>query len=416
MRAGDRERLARVALGRLAEPNDRRVWVAVARHGAVEALDRLAAGHQGLPAPRGVADPGRAGVAPLDQAADELDRAVAAGARFVVPGDLEWPSQLGDLDLDGTGDDSGPPAAPPLGLWVRGTHDLRLTAIRSVAVVGSRAATAYGVRVAGDLAAGLADRGWAVVSGAAYGIDAAAHRGSLAAGGVTVAVLASGVDQAYPRAHQALIDRMADEGLVVSELPPGSHPSRARFLDRNRLIAALTPGTTLVEAALRSGAANTGAWARRMSRAVLAVPGPVTSALSAGVHREIRERGALLVTGAADVVAAVGTLRDALAVAAEEDSRLALFSASLARPHDRLDPDTARVLDELSAGRFAAVAELAAVTGLDPARIASAAADLVAAGLAEATGPDGRPQPGAQVGRSSRLRARPPRGMARGGP
>ena len=173
--------------------------------------------------------------------ADLLDAATAAGVRLVVPGDLEWPSQLEQLDLPAGGGQRA--SCPPLGLWVHGAADLRRTVLRSAAVVGSRAATAYGTRVAGELAGGLADRDWAVVSGAAFGIDAAAHRGSLAAGGRTVAVLACGADVAYPRAHQGLLSRVADEGLVDSELPLGAVPTRARFLDRNRLIAALSPAT-----------------------------------------------------------------------------------------------------------------------------------------------------------------------------
>ena len=166
--------------------------------------------------------------------------AVAAARRPVrLPGDAEWPAQLDDL-----GD------ARPIGLWVRGRPNLRMWALRSVAVVGARACTEYGAHMAATLGAGLAERGWVVVSGAAYGVDGAAHRGALAAGGATVAVLACGVDVAYPRGHTELIGRIAEQGLVVGELPPGDHPTPSRFILRNRVIAALTRGTVVVEAAL----------------------------------------------------------------------------------------------------------------------------------------------------------------------
>ncbi|MFC7471104.1 DNA-processing protein DprA [Actinomadura keratinilytica] len=211
----------------------------------------------------------------------ELDLAAArdAGARFVCPGDVEWPAQLDDL-----GD------ARPLGLWVRGTPSLRFWALRSVALVGARACTDYGAHAAGLLGAGLAERGWVVVSGGAYGIDGAAHRATLGAGGATVAVLACGVDSPYPRGHAQLIARIAEQGLVVSELPPGDHPTPSRFVLRNRVIAALTRGTVVVEAAHRSGALSTARAALRLGRAVMGVPGPVTSGLSAASTNCCAER------------------------------------------------------------------------------------------------------------------------------
>ena len=156
---------------------------------------------------------------------------------------------------------------------------------RSVAIVGSRASTAYGEHVAGELGHQLAERGWTVVSGGAFGIDAAAHRGALAAEAPTVAVLACGVDRPYPAAHGALLHRIAETGLLVSEWPPGAAPHRHRFLVRNRLIAALTRGTVVVEAAARSGAQATARRARKLGRQVLVVPGPVTSAMSVGLPR-----------------------------------------------------------------------------------------------------------------------------------
>ncbi len=220
-----------------------------------------------------------------------LAQAGAGGMRVVFPGDPEFPTQLMDLP------------EPPLALWVRGPLDLRAAALRSVAVVGARASTAYGERVAGDLSAGLAARGWAVVSGAAFGIDAAAHRGALSADGATIAVVACGVDVAYPRAHEALLSRICDQGLVVSELPPGSRPLKHRFLLRNRLIAALTRGTVVVEASRRSGALATASRASELARDVMAVPGPITSMASAGANRLLRERQGVAVCDVDEVEA-----------------------------------------------------------------------------------------------------------------
>jgi DNA processing protein len=236
------------------------------------------------------------------------------------------------------------------------------------------------------MASGLADRGWAVVSGGAYGIDAGAHRGALAAGGTTVCVLACGVDVAYPRAHAGLIDRIADEGLLVSELPPGAPPTKARFLDRNRLIAALTPGTVLVEAAFRSGALNTASWASRMRRRLLAVPGPVTSPLSGGPHRQIREGAATLVTGAADVVAELGTLGEAFAEDVVERSAEAEARLRSRRAEDGLGRFLRRTLDALSRTRWRTLDEVAVRAGVDPDTVSDTLGQLVAAGLATTGG------------------------------
>lgn len=231
---------------------------------------------------------------------EEILTSLPTDARFVIPGDLEWPQQLGDLQ------------APPVGLYVRGEADLRMLSLSSIAIVGSRAASPYGVRVASDVAADLCERGWSIISGAAFGIDAAAHRGALAVGGLTAAVLANGVDEAYPRAHTDLIGRIRESGVVISEVPPGSHPTRARFLTRNRLIAALTRGTVVVEAALRSGSLRTAAQAEELMRVVMATPGPIDSASSAGAHRWIAERRAELVTSAADIIELTGSLEQVL--------------------------------------------------------------------------------------------------------
>lgn len=170
-----------------------------------------------------------------------------------------------------------------------------------VAIVGARAATPYGEAVATDLAAELASDGVIVVSGAAYGIDGAAHRATLRAGGSTVAFLAGGVDRAYPRGHESLLAGVAASGAVVSETPCGATPTKWRFLARNRLIAALADAVVVVEAGHRSGSLNTAAHAAQLGRALGAVPGPITSAASAGSHRVLRELDGVCVTSAADV-------------------------------------------------------------------------------------------------------------------
>lgn len=310
----DDERFARAVLGRLAEPGRLDLWLLVHEVGAVEALERIREG--AVPArlldlltPRlGASDVVAGTVA-------ALDRCARLGGRLVVPGDDEWPERaLHALVLLAarrvrdrvTGQDCD--VAPPLALWARGPRRVDEAAARSVAVVGARAATGYGAHVAAELGYGLADRGWVVVSGGAYGIDAAAHRGALSAEGCTVAVLACGVDTAYPVGHTNLFERITETGLLLSEWPPGTSPRRQRFLVRNRVIAALSAGTVVVEAAARSGALATARRAHDLGRALMAVPGPVTSAMSVGAHQIMRERDARLVTSAAEVVEEVGLI------------------------------------------------------------------------------------------------------------
>jgi DNA protecting protein DprA len=225
-----------------------------------------------------------------------LDAADRIGCRLLVPGDPGWPTVLDDLD-----------ATAPLCLWVRGPADLHALSARSVALVGARAATPYGEHVAADLAAGIAEAGGLVVSGGAYGIDVAAHRGALSAGGITVALLAGGVDRTYPAGNRDLLESLAREhGAVVAECPPGTAPVRSRFLLRNRLIAALAGATVVVEAAWRSGALSTAAHAGALLRPLGAVPGPVTSMASVGCHRPLRDGAAVCVTSTADVLELIG--------------------------------------------------------------------------------------------------------------
>jgi DNA processing protein len=336
----DAERLDRVFLARVLEPGDEfgGRWL---RELGVQELVRRCSGH-GPPLP-GVSEKRWAGLCARAGRADpekDLAEAQASGARFLVPGDAEWPGQLDDLG-DGR----------PVGLWVRGKANVRMWALRSVAVVGARACTEYGAHMAATLAAGLAERGWVVVSGGAYGVDGAAHRGVLGVGGATVAVLACGVDRPYPRGHAQLIGRIAEQGLVVGELPPGDHPTPSRFILRNRVIAALTRGTVVVEAAYRSGALVTARAAQRLGRFTMGVPGPATSALSAGVH-ELLRGDAVLVSDAAEVVELVGDMGE-----------LAPDRRGPVLPRDLLEPAARQVLAALPGRGTAAVDEIARGAG-----------------------------------------------------
>lgn len=218
-----------------------------------------------------------------------LENARRAGARLLTPADAAWPVRVDDLGVHA-----------PICLWVRGEAG-QLGAAAAVALVGSRASSAYGEHVATELACESATSGITVVSGAAYGIDGAAHRGALVNAGSTVAVLAGGVDRPYPTGHLDLIDRIARTGVVVAEVPCGQTPTKWRFLARNRLIAALSDATVVVEAGWRSGALSTAHHAAELGRPLGAVPGAVTSATSAGCHRLLRELDAICVTGPADV-------------------------------------------------------------------------------------------------------------------
>ncbi|MFM9373128.1 DNA-processing protein DprA [Streptomyces sp. Da 82-17] len=331
------ERLARIALSRILEPGDGNTGRWLRTYGATGLLHRLS--HPDAPL-SGVGPKRLAGLrnrATLTHPQTDLDAAHAVGARFLIPTDPEWPGQLQDL-----GD------TQPLGLWVRGNADLRIWALRSVALVGARACTEYGAHMAAKLAAGLAEHGWVVVSGGAYGIDGAAHRATLAAGGATAAILANGIDAPYPRGHTGLLQRIAQQGLLIGELPPGAHPTAYRFIQRNRVIAALTRGTVVVEAAHRSGALVTARNATRLGRHTMGVPGPATSGQSAGVHQLLRGE-ATLVTDAAEVIELIG-----------EMGQLAPEPRGPVVPRDLLEPRAGRVLAALPAGRPAPVALIAA--------------------------------------------------------
>jgi DNA processing protein len=292
---GADERLARLALTLMTEPGEPTTGQLIDHYGATRTA-RIALGIEDGDNPGAAAtvEAFRSKVVPrvisstLERA---LDVAAEHNATMLVPGDAHWPTGLHDLG-----------ATQPLALWTRGNTALLAQPVsRRVALVGARAATGYGEHVAMQLANDLAERGTAIVSGGAYGIDGMAHRATLAAGGNTIAVLASGIDRLYPAGHTELLQRVAEAGLLVTELPPGHAPTRMRFLQRGRLIAALSEATVVVEAGYRSGSLAIAEQARAIGRTVAAVPGPVTSAASAGTHRLLRDQNARLITDASDL-------------------------------------------------------------------------------------------------------------------
>ena len=373
--SADGERRARVALSFLAKPGDPVLGAALRTRTAEDVLALVT----------GASADGEALLADQNEDA-ALNRAVQrwrdrlgeipstarlaawqdSGLRLVIPGDAEWPTQLDDL-----GD------SRPLLLWLRGTADLRLTCVNSVAIVGSRAATGYGQHVAIELAAVLAERGVATVSGGAYGIDASAHRGALAGGGNTVAVLAGGLAFGYPQGNRGLFNAVAGQGVLVSECPPDSAPTRPGFLVRNRIITALSRGTVVVEAALRSGALNSARHARELCRPVMVVPGPVTSEYSAGCHELIRDYGAMLVTCAADVLAHVALPGDGDIVYPAGPR------CGPATARDMLDPVAVAVLEEVPVRGGRGPASIAVRAGVDLDTALRCLGELAAGGFVE---------------------------------
>lgn len=410
---------ARAGLLRCCEPPAPAVAEFVAAVGAVAAWSaivgrRAPATVRAVTAPR-LQDLDRTALEALVDA--DLCAAAAVGARLVGPEDPAWPSDaFAGLELVATRGGG----AQPLGLYVRGKQ---LWASAAVTVIGSRAGTPYGLRIAAELGAALSAAGFAVVSGAAYGVDTAAHRGALygadrpirrsdgqaadpgdrpgagarpgadaglgaapaagaglgQAGAVSVAVLACGIDRAYPAGNAELLRSIASTGAVVSEYPPGTAPARYRFLVRNRLIAALGAATVVVEAGRRSGSLNTASSAEALSRTVMAIPGPVTSALSVGCHELIAHRGALLVTGPQDVLEALGPLSG---VVPEPVGGL--------RATDELDSVTGRVYEALPGRGWRTVAELAVESALPGTTVMAALAELDLLGMATRDGPTWR--------------------------
>ncbi|WP_313355687.1 DNA-processing protein DprA [Microbacterium sp.] len=348
---------ARVAWSVLVEPGDGVAGALLQSLGAVEAL-RIVFGESSL-MPPGVAAP-RAFAeatarwrprASTRAVRDALVSAHSVGARLLLPGDELWPDGLDDLDVH-----------QPVLLWARGDADV-LGAQTAAAIVGARAATGYGENVAAELAGDLATGGTLVVSGGAYGIDGAAHRAALGVGGSTAAFLAGGVDRAYPIGHQQLFDRIRQAGVVLSEVPCGTAPTKWRFLARNRLIAASSLATVVVEAGWRSGTLNTAGHASSLARPLGAVPGPITSAASAGCHRLLREYDAVCVTSAQEVRELWGeTAATAAPSAAPEHDRTRLFDAMSTRSA-RETADIAR-RSGLSIERVRSLLGLVALDGL----------------------------------------------------
>lgn len=348
----------------IVEPGDGVAGAFVGAYGAADALDAL---RRNAP-PSSNPELRRA----FDRWSPRLDdeafarafrNAAHVGARLVVPADPDWPAGLADLG-----------AHAPLALWALAPAGPLPRLDRSIAVVGSRSSSPYGDRATADAACGLVDRGFAIVSGAAMGIDGVAHRAALGSAGLTAAVLAGGLDRFYPAQHSELLHRIARTGVVLSEMPCGARPMRERFLKRNRVIAALSRVTVVVEAGARSGAMNTAAHAAQLGRPLGAVPGSVYSATSVGTHRLVREYGAVLVRDAADIAE----------LARDPDAAVALDGLEHL---PAVDPQEARVLDVL-AKRPRTVLDLAARAGLSIAD-ATAALGMLSLTGAAAEGPGG---------------------------
>ncbi len=413
--------LARAYLNRVAEPCSVPLWGLVREIGPVAVAARIRRGD----VPRDIAEITEARRAVADPEAD-LAAAERSDVRLVVPESTEWPHfAFSCLEHAGARRaaeyaagktqrlEQGEPV-PPLALWVRGGGDLAGVGVRSVGIVGARAATPYGEHVAKTLAGGLALHGFTVVSGGAFGIDAAAHRAALAARAPTVLVSAGGLDRAYPTSHRTLYDRVAETGLLVSESPPGSAPYRSRFLSRNRIIAALSSGTVVVEAARRSGARNTATHCGRLGRPVMVVPGPVTSAQSAGCHDLLRdqEREAILVATVDHVLEVIGSVSDTLAsvpatsmpadvTAGHGDEapngtdgldgpagKCGTTGRRPSRVLDTLDDTSRRVYDGLPARRPVTVGDLVVTSGLAVSAVLRSLPALELAGLVQVE-PDG---------------------------
>jgi len=355
-------RFARAAWGGIVEPGDSAAGRVIEAIGPVRALVAL---HEKWPVDR-LVEECAGGVAPgeassgierwqprlhLDASVLALRQATRYGVRFLVPGDPLWPEGVDDLQDH-----------KPIGLWVRGTDDACLSLSRSIALVGARAATGYGEHITMEASAGLVDRGYAIVSGAAYGIDGMAHRAALASHGQTIAFLAGGVDRFYPSGHDALLNRIVERGAVISELPCGASPTRWRFLQRNRLIAASSLATIVLEAGWRSGSLNTAGHAGDLGRPLGAVPGPVTSAASAGCHKLIREFNAICVTNA-DEMAELAPLPAAPASGAPEGDSGGLDHTAEARVREALSTHAPRSAAELAARAGLSVADVTAQLG-----------------------------------------------------
>lgn len=243
-----------------------------------------------------------------DQPAEDLAVAEREGFELLTPDRPEWPAEeieqsfgVARVKAAETGESVPADAWPPHSLWVKGNSNLAQLFAQSVAIVGTRASSAYGLHATSDLCTGLARHQHTIVSGGALGIDTAAHTAALDSGGATVVVAACGPGVVYPRRNTALFDRIAAHGgSIVTEYPPGMSPDRHRFLTRNRLVAALTQGSIVVEAAFRSGALNTLWWTNLFNRVAMAVPGPILGPGSLGTNLAIRDGRASMVLSADD--------------------------------------------------------------------------------------------------------------------
>ncbi|WP_231595393.1 DNA-processing protein DprA [Salinibacterium sp. SWN1162] len=362
------ERFARATWSGLAEPGDRLAGRAIQQLGAVRALTAVVEHWE--PERFAAALAGDGEVVADNDMAQAIDRwmprlksntalialrqAARFGARLLTPDDTLWPSRLTDLDWHA-----------PSALWVRGTDEALAGIDRGIALVGARAATGYGEHITMEASAGLVDRGYTIVSGAAYGIDGMAHRAALASQGLTVAFLAGGVDRFYPSGHDALLGRIVEHGVVISELPCGSPPTKWRFLQRNRLIAAASMATVVLEAGWRSGSLNTAGHAATLGRPLGAVPGPVTSAASAGCHRLIRDYDAVCVTNP-DQMAELAPIEQTLLTVDEVVDVTKVVTATSEAPEvgSQRNTETIRLLDALSARSARTTDDLAARSGL----------------------------------------------------
>ncbi|HEV2783497.1 MAG TPA: DNA-processing protein DprA [Actinophytocola sp.] len=358
---------ARAYLLRVAEPPATALAGLVARHGPVEAaaLVRAGAGPDGVVAETSARRR-------HDRVDEDLAAAERVGARLLVPEDEEWPQwQL--LPLHRAADRGWRWAGAPLALWVRGSARLADLFDRAVSVIGARAATGYGEHVAAELGYGLAGEGFTVVSGAAYGIDGAAHRGALAAEGRTAAVLGCGIDVEYPAGHATLLDEITGRGVVISEYAPGTPPARHRFLVRNRLIAALSAGTVVVEAGIRSGARNTAASAAALGKELMVVPGPITSAMSMGCHELLRTGAAIPVGSVAEILESVGRIGEGIVARPEAPTR----------PTDGLADEALRVHEALSRRTSREADRIAVDSGVPLDKVRALLPELELTGLAE---------------------------------
>lgn len=361
----DEVAVARAYLSAVAEPPAPELVAFIGRHGPVVAAERVRQGE----VPPGVADEVEARRCHV-HGERVLESAAENGVRIVFPEHPEWPQERFCAFAEATG--MGIPAvAEPVALWCRGNASAARLLGRSVAIVGARAASSYGENVAAEMAHGMATAGFTVVSGAAYGIDGAAHRGALAAKTPTVAFLACGADLDYPAGHSRLLRTISDGGLVVSEYVPGTRPRKHRFLVRNRLIAASGLGTVVVEAGARSGASNTATTADSLGRVVMAVPGPVTSASSVGCHAMVRSGSAVLVTNSDEVTEVISPMGTGPPVDAPVP----------ARRTDALDQCARRIHDVLGCSEGHSADQLARDTGLPLRKVRAVLPALEMAGL-----------------------------------